>query len=374
MKPADSRKLYALFVRQLLPLLALAFILAAAGAAWVYYQAHRNEANTQREQTLDTFAQVLTKPLWDCDSVTAQGIIEAMQLQHTVHGASAPDQCAQRLIQAGQLPLQDTADTLRRTIQYVDENGRVHTLGELRVAFLPFSVLTAITDGLMQQLIIFFSMLVAALASALWTIQHTVGRPLEQLRQAMRQHHELEPIPAEWAEELTEVTQTYNAQVKELRSQARHDPLTGLGNRLLLEEHLQRAIRRALRTGRHNHILLLDLDRFKSINDAHGHAAGDEVLRVTAGRLLASVRANDTVTRLGGDEFVIITEHSDPDLIQALIQRIRLSVAQPIAWNGIELQVGASIGLAQCGRDGDTAEALLAHADAAMYLSKSTSP
>src|SRR5690606_27122716 len=104
-------------------------------------------------------------------------------------------------------------------------------------------------------------------------------------------------------EEISEVTQTYNTQLQELRQQARHDSLTGLGNRLLLEEHLSRAIRRAARTGLQGHVLLLDLDRFKPINDTFGHAAGDAVLRTVAQRLLACVRDTDTVTRLGGDEF-----------------------------------------------------------------------
>src|SRR5690606_29883023 len=122
------------------------------------------------------------------------------------------------------------------------------------------------------QLIIFLSTLGAVVAGALWTFERTVGTPLSQLRRAMHKHEALDPIPATWTTELTEVTQTYNDQLRELRSQARHDPLTGLGNRLKLEEELSRAIRQARRTGRRGYVLLLDPNSFKSINDTHGHA------------------------------------------------------------------------------------------------------
>src|SRR5690606_34660928 len=109
---------------------------------------------------------------------------------------------------------------------------------------------------------VFLSMLAAVLASALWTFDRTIGIPLSQLRQAMREHKSLEPVPAGWTEELTEVTQTYNTLLQELRRQARHDPLTGLANRRLLEEHLERVLLQAERTGSEGHVVLIDLDKF----------------------------------------------------------------------------------------------------------------
>ncbi|MGB6243288.1 MAG: GGDEF domain-containing protein [Castellaniella sp.] len=368
------QKLYTRFLRQLVPLLALAFLLAATVTAGLHYQGQRTEADKQRSQTLETLSRVLIKPLWDCNSLTAHGILHAMTLQPDVRGVSALDQCAQKRIQAGELPKPGDKDTLSTPLSYIDETGRAHALGELHIAFAPISVFTAAAQGLMPQLAVFLSMLAAVLAGALWIFNRTIGQPLLQLRQAMRKHQTLEPIPVHWTEELTEVTQTYNTQLQELRRQARRDPLTGLGNRLLLEEHLDRAIRHTKRTGLPGHVLLLDLNRFKPINDTFGHAAGDEVLRTVARRLLACVRDVDTVARLGGDEFVIIlTPYSPPPDAQdaaALATRIKHALTQPIVWQGTPIHITISIGLAQFHRGNETPAALLAQADTDMYSEK----
>lgn len=368
------QKLHTRFLRQLLPLLVLAYVLAATVTAVLYYQDQRANAESQRNQTLETFAHVLVKPLWDCNSLTADGIIRAITLQPNVQWASAPDQCAQKLIQSGIPSKPDSVDTLRTPLHYVDENGRSHALGELNITFEPISVFTAASQGLVPQLAIFLTILAAVLASALWIFERTIGKPLLQLRQAMHKHETLDPIPADWTVELTEVTHTYNSQLEKLRSQARHDLLTGLGNRLKLEEDLSRSIRRAERTGSQGHVLLLDLDKFKAINDKFGHAAGDEVLRTVAQRLLACVRDTDTVVRLGGDEFVIVTADiaADPDAydITALTNRIRQTLIQPIAWHDTFLEIGVSIGLAPFDRHNNTSTALLAQADANMYQQK----
>lgn len=371
---SPRQKLYTAFLRQLLPLLALAYVLAAAVTAGLYYLDQREEASSRREQTLETFANVLVKPLWDCNSLTAEGIIHAMTLQPNVRWASAPDQCAQKLIQSGVPSTAAGADTSSTSLRYVDENGRIHPLGELSIAFEPISIFTAAARGLAPQLVIFLSVLIAVLAGALWVFERTIGKPLLQLRRAMHDHEPLASIPADWTAEITEVAQTYNTQLRTLRNQARHDVLTGLANRLKLEEDLNRAIRAARRTGSSGHVLLLDLDHFKTINDAFGHAAGDEILRTVAQRLLACVRDVDTVARLGGDEFVIVLAsipkalHTDD--VNALTMRIRQSLAQPIPWKETFLQVQASIGLAEFDRDGTTSDALLEQADARMYRHK----
>ncbi|MFC0281630.1 hypothetical protein, partial [Falsigemmobacter intermedius] len=133
----SSRNLYTRFLRQLFPLLALAYLLAASLTAWLYYQDQITDAVNHRKQTLDTFAHVLIKPLWDCNSLTASGIIQAMILQPDVLGVSALDQCAQQPIQAGALPQPGDKDTLVARLQYIDEMDRAHALGELRIAFRP---------------------------------------------------------------------------------------------------------------------------------------------------------------------------------------------------------------------------------------------
>ena len=390
----SRRTLYSNFLRRLLPLLVVAYALAALVIAGIYYQDQDDKTREQREQTLKTFAHVLIKPLWDCDSLTAAGIVDALTLVPNVMWASAPDQCAQKRIDSGTPPAAKDADTMSMHLHYVDEHGRSHSLGILRIAFQPLSLVTEISGSLLLQLVIFLSTLAAVLASALWTFERTVGKPLSLLRHAMHRHAAVDPIPAAWTTELTEVTQTYNDQLRELRSQARHDSLTGLGNRLKLEEELNRAIRQARRTGRRGHVLLLDLNEFKSINDTHGHAAGDDILCVVAERLLGCVRDTDTVIRLGGDEFVVITPptlssepapemgsdpHSDAYSgaaslsapVSALKQRIADSITRPIHWKGKRLQVGASIGVAPFDGKGETIDSLLARADARMYRDKS---
>jgi diguanylate cyclase (GGDEF)-like protein len=247
--------------------------------------------------------------------------------------------------------------------------GTAHALGELRIAFRPLSIFTAISRSLVPQLAVFLSMLAAVLASALWTFRRTIGQPLLQLRQAMRGHQALDPIPADWTDEISEVTRTYNAQLRELRHQALHDPLTGLGNRLLLEERLEHI----KKTGAQGHVLLLDLDRFKPVNDTFGHAAGDAVLRTVAQRLLTCVRDLDTVVRLGGDEFAIVApgtvEDSDAD---ALVTRIRQALTPPIPWRDTSIRITPSIGLTRFDRDDCAATALL-QADADMYRAKARS-
>lgn len=369
-----SQKLYTRFLHRLLPLLALAYVLAASLTTGLYYRDQLIEAGNQRSQTLHTFAHVLVKPLWDCNSLTAGGIIQSMTLQPDVRGVSVRDQCAQRTIQAGVLPDKDDIDTLRTPLRYIDEMGGTHELGDLRIAFEPISIFTAASRGLVPQLAVFFSMLAAVLASALWTFNRTIGQPLSQLRQAMREHQPLKPIPIGWAEELTEVTQTYNTLLQELRRQARRDPLTGVANRLLLEEHLERAIVHAERTGIGGYVVLIDLDRFKPINDTLGHAAGDEVLRTVAQRLVRCMRSTDIVARLGGDEFVVVTSDVSPDTAQgdadALKARIREAMKQPAVWEGTPIEISFSLGLARFGKGNDDIAALLEEADANMYKDK----
>jgi diguanylate cyclase (GGDEF)-like protein len=160
---------------------------------------------------------------------------------------------------------------------------------------------------------------------------------------------------------------------EELREQAerhahaaQHDPLTGLPNRMQLHARLGDA----LAAGDGVSVLLLDLDRFKPVNDTHGHGAGDEVLRIVAGRLRAAVRPADLVARLGGDEFaVLVCEGSDS---AQLAERLQALVAAPIALGQVVLTVGASIGRACSPDDGTSPEALLRAADDDMYRAKRT--
>lgn len=158
----------------------------------------------------------------------------------------------------------------------------------------------------------------------------------------------------------------------ELRDKATHDTLTGLPNRLLFHERLEHAIRNAFRRKQSVAVMFVDLDNFKRVNDAMGHAAGDMFLREIARRLTGAIRAIDTVARLGGDEFVVLVEDVDSTETAALIADKVLSVLmQPVAIGKEMVASGGSIGIALGPQDGDNCEALLQAADAALYDAKS---
>jgi len=154
---------------------------------------------------------------------------------------------------------------------------------------------------------------------------------------------------------------------------AHEDALTGLPNRRLLEDRLNQALLRTRRSGGSLAVLLIDLDGFKQVNDAHGHGAGDRVLIEVARRLLAGVRASDTVSRLGGDEFVIVLDSPvAQDVVARIAEQLVDAIAQPIEFKpGVTLAVTASIGVSIAPVDGVEGELLLRHADEAMYGAKS---
>jgi diguanylate cyclase (GGDEF)-like protein/PAS domain S-box-containing protein len=157
----------------------------------------------------------------------------------------------------------------------------------------------------------------------------------------------------------------------ELAHQATHDPLTGLPNRMLLQDRLGQAVAHLERGTRAVAVLLLDLDRFKVVNDSLGHAVGDKILISVAERLLAAVRPGDTVARLGGDEFVVVCDdlHGELDAV-GLADRIGDAFAEPFTVEDHSLSVHASIGIAMARDESSSPEALLRDADSVMYMAK----
>jgi diguanylate cyclase (GGDEF)-like protein/PAS domain S-box-containing protein len=152
---------------------------------------------------------------------------------------------------------------------------------------------------------------------------------------------------------------------------AQHDVLTGLPNRLLLTDRLDRAIVSAQRRGGSLAVLFMDLDRFKRINDRLGHAVGDEVLRSVAGRLVAGVRRSDTVSRLGGDEFVVLlTEVACAEDAAFSADGLAAKIAAPHRIEGQDLYVTASVGIGVHPADGTDAQTILDKADFAMLRAK----
>ncbi|MFM7651439.1 MAG: putative bifunctional diguanylate cyclase/phosphodiesterase [Vulcanococcus sp.] len=152
--------------------------------------------------------------------------------------------------------------------------------------------------------------------------------------------------------------------------QASHDPLTGLPNRLLVLEQLSSWIRRPPEDGASSTaVLFIDIDRFKWVNDAHGHAAGDELLMHISRVLQQSVRRDDLVGRLSGDEFIVITRTGSPEAASELAKRIITAIRRPIRVAGIELSHSASVGISFV-TPNDNASSVIENADMAMYRAK----
>jgi diguanylate cyclase (GGDEF)-like protein len=168
---------------------------------------------------------------------------------------------------------------------------------------------------------------------------------------------------------------------------AHHDPLTGLVNRVILEERIDFQLAQAARGGPQLALLFCDLDGFKTINDRHGHKAGDAVLCEVAARLSAGRRRNDTVARFGGDEFIVLlsgpndaTDATDAapvgatsqavDTATAIAQQLLRAISVPFIIEGHEISLGVSVGIALSGRENMTASQLISRADIAMYQAK----
>lgn len=183
----------------------------------------------------------------------------------------------------------------------------------------------------------------------------------------------LEERVAERTRSLETLNQRLRDKERELEHMARHDPLTGLANRLFLNDRIEQAITRARRNRTTVALLVIDLDGFKQINDLHGHFTGDEVLLRIAERLRECVRETDTVARLGGDEFVVMLENIRPvEDISAVVEKLVTRIREPVQLGAGSVEVSASIGVACCPLHAADARELLERADTAMYAAKTT--
>ncbi|NTV94790.1 MAG: EAL domain-containing protein [Thiobacillus sp.] len=150
-----------------------------------------------------------------------------------------------------------------------------------------------------------------------------------------------------------------------------HDPLTGLPNRALVHDRLQHAIDVARRQHGRAGVMLIDLDRFKAVNDGIGHDVGDQLLKVVAERLAKSLRQSDTVGRMGGDEFLVILEDgAEPEIYAEVAEGLIRTISEPADIQAHHIQIGASIGIAFYPDDGGDVATLVKQADVAMYAAK----
>jgi diguanylate cyclase (GGDEF)-like protein len=169
---------------------------------------------------------------------------------------------------------------------------------------------------------------------------------------------------------LRRVTRRVKRQMAEIEHRALHDDLTGLPNRVLFRDRIGEALGRTSRGGGRVAVMLMDLDRFKEVNDALGHQSGDAMLRELGARLAAALGDGETYARLGGDEFGIVLPLATPEGAGAVAEQILGVVAEPFVLQGLTLEVAASIGIALSPDHGNDVDTLIRHADIAMYLAK----
>ncbi len=188
-----------------------------------------------------------------------------------------------------------------------------------------------------------------------------------------RQPNEFQQRLLSIAANITGIVLQREKQEKELWNLAHQDLVTGIPNRIFLNQRLDHAIDGASRSGKRLGVFFIDLDKFKDINDTHGHKAGDQVLIETASRIQDCIRSDDTVARYGGDEFVLLVENlSESYDVGQIANKILSALSKPIYLDGQKLTVTPSIGISLYPDDGESSEVLLSHADTAMYQAKAT--
>jgi diguanylate cyclase (GGDEF)-like protein len=261
-------------------------------------------------------------------------------------------------------------DGVRFAVEITGTDGR-----HMAVTLPPSEV----TAGAWQQLrrnLTLGGVAVVLLAALGLLLQRRLARPMRRLTAAIRAAGKGKDdvwAPVEGPAELGEMAEAYNVMLAErrareadLRHRASHDVLTGMPNRAALAE----ALSQTLTGGQHAAVLFLDLDRFKLVNDTHGHAVGDALLIALGHRLMAGVRPGDTVARFGGDEFVVLCPGADEaEVAMEIAQRLARALEEPFLVEGHELFLTGSVGVA-IGTPDDGPEDILRDADNAMYRAK----
>lgn len=201
-------------------------------------------------------------------------------------------------------------------------------------------------------------------------------REREEVLQIMSSKEaQLEAMVEKRTRDLAIINEGLRESVARERRQAHHDALTGLANRMLLDDRLEQALKRARRAGTKVAVALIDLNDFKPINDTYGHDVGDQLLVDIANRLRLAVRVSDTIARYGGDEFVLVLDSlHDRDEAEHVLHTLMTSLREPFRHKRLELPISAAVGVCLFPDDAEEANTLLRCADEAMYQEKRRKP
>lgn len=385
MRPQRVTLFRQFMVRLLPPLLATLLLALGANVLMGYSLAYKEQQTKQRILS-NAFAQSLVKPLWDCDDRTATGIMESMMLTEAIDGSILRTACTEQTLRSG-VTVQKFEEkryfSTTHTLVYHDEKGRSFDVGELHIFFRPVSVMRTVVDSLWLYFAVTSLMAVTLVGVTLVIFNNLISRPLKLFQRVIRRHgvdptYKAQLPTADRRDELFDVFSAYDRlmgtiakQQEELILLARHDPLTGLGNRLQLGESFDEALLRARELNGTGYVLLFDLDCFKPINDTYGHAVGDAVLKIVAQRLREAVGDADVVIRLGGDEFVVIVAaQAVPRDVCEIVQHIRSRLGMPLEYAGHVFTVKTSVGVSHFDAQTESCGLLLSIADKAMYGDK----
>jgi len=380
----------------LLASLIISLILSALQLGYAFF--NQRDAAIQLSEEILTLAEGgATTASWTLDKRVANEVIQSVIALEEVQAARLFDEDgavlaeAEREVQAYGAFTSFFAKMLingtirgRRDLS-VSAGGRVQDVGTFSIELAPEHIAERFVTVAIPVLIAGLLQALAIGLVLLWLSSRLVTSPLRRAASAIADIDPENPntsaitIPATHKEnELGHLLGHTNRTVErlsvvqqQLRKLATHDPLTELPNRSSVVSGLERAVASAKRSDRLVAVLFLDLDGFKSINDSHGHAQGDDLLVQVAGRLRSMLRANDTIGRLGGDEFLIVIEDIlNAEEVVPMVQRIETLLTRPFSVGNLEFRITCSIGVAVFPHDGDDASALMRHSDMAMYQAK----
>lgn len=240
---------------------------------------------------------------------------------------------------------------------------------------IPTSILTNELLSTLAWLVAGMTILLLGSLAFAWSIGSKIARPIHQLAAPALALGSgvavaVPPLHLREADEVGRALTRASAMLMASQHRANHDVLTGLANRALFEEILVHQLAICRRTSAKLAIAYIDLDGFKPVNDLHGHATGDEVLRMVAARLTAAIRESDVAARLGGDEFALILLHTGAADAETVARKLIAGISAPYVIDSLTLHVSASIGIAVYPESGTTSEALSQRADEAMYEAK----